>query len=65
MEEAKKGDIMEESKDSDAQKRFKNAKAFTNVPRSLVDMIENAPNVLASHDDDTHKLMTDSSNLLE
>lgn len=40
--------------------------AFKNIPQQLVDLIENAPNILTSHDDEaTHKLLTASANPLE
>ncbi len=49
MDVAKKDDVVEESKDS--HKKAKIAHAFKNVPKRLVDMIENAPNILAPHED--------------
>jgi hypothetical protein len=62
MDEAKKDEIVEETKDS--HKKVKIAHAFKNVPKKMVDMIENAPNILAPHEDQS-RLIADSSNLLE
>lgn len=62
MEEAKKNDQCEETKES--EKKVKISQAFKDVPRQLVDMIENAPNILAPQDDQS-RLIADSSNLLE
>jgi uncharacterized protein (DUF2344 family) len=62
MDEAKKDEIVEETKDSN--KKVKIAHAFKNVPKKMVDMIENAPNILAPHEDQS-RLIADSSNLLE
>ena len=45
MDEAKKDDQIEETKES--AKKVKVSQAFKDVPRQLVDMIENAPNILA------------------
>jgi hypothetical protein len=66
MEEAKHAATEEEVKDSEASeahRKFTKAKAFSNVPAPLVDLIENAPNVLAANED--HHLMHDSGNMLE
>lgn len=49
--EESKHNHAEESKDTETQKKYRTSKAFQNVPSTLINLIENAPNVLASNEE--------------